>query len=288
MTVTDDVHSPSVAPPGWTPGGGGLYVPPGASVAVGEVAPSRAAVLEPADAAVRWRLRAARIDNLIVSAGYLVICGLERWNPALPTHLLLLSALGVAYHFAFEARDGRTPGKRRAGIRVVALDGRPAGLRAIAVRSALRAIDGLPLLYASGLVSMLRTGPARRQRIGDVAAGTKVIAVDGLAAARGTPGWFLSAATLLAVLASAFVAWAAVNARTAPLSETQRAEFIEGCSAGGPAAQCECVLTQLQADGYTTFDKLLGLVEQARIATAQGRPDLVPGALARARAACVS
>jgi uncharacterized RDD family membrane protein YckC len=280
MTVTDDATSPSVAPPGWTAAGGGLYVPPAEPAGVHGV--------EPADAAVRWRVRAARIDNLIVYAGYLAICLLERWNPALPVHLLLLMALGVVYHFAFEARDGQTPGKRRAGIRVVTLDGRPPGPRAIAVRSVLRAIDGLPLLYASGLVSMLRTGPARRQRIGDVAAGTKVIAVDGLAAARGTPGWFLPAATLIAVLASAFVAWAALNARTAPLNDRQRAEFIQGCATNASTAECECVLSQLQADGYTTLDSLETIVEESRIAADQGRPDLIPRALVRARAACAT
>ena len=82
---------------------------------------------------------------------------------------------------------------------VVSVHGGPAGPKGIALRSILRFIDALPFGYLSGLVSMVRTGPERRQRIGDVAGETRVIAVDGRAARRGTPGWLLPTATIVAL-----------------------------------------------------------------------------------------
>jgi uncharacterized RDD family membrane protein YckC len=157
----------------------------------------------PAEAAVRWRMRAATVDNLVVYGVYLLVCLILHWQVAALDHLVVLLVLGVAYHFALESRDGQTLGKRRYGIRVVSVNGDPAQPKAIAIRSALRAIDTLPFSYLSGLISMVRTGPARRQRIGDVVAATKVIAVDGRAATRGTAGWVLPAAMLVAFALSA-------------------------------------------------------------------------------------
>jgi hypothetical protein len=58
-------------------------------------------------------------------------------------------------------------------LRVVRADGRPAGMREIAVRTILRVVDGVGM-YIVGLITMLATGQ-RRQRIGDLAAGTIVV-----------------------------------------------------------------------------------------------------------------
>jgi uncharacterized RDD family membrane protein YckC len=178
----------SVAPPGWN-----APAVPAPPTAAGEAA----------DAAVRWRMRAARIDNAIVYGAYLAACALLDWRVLSVAHLFWLAVAGGVYRFALEARDGQTIGKRCYGIRVVAADGGPAGPRAIAIRSVLRIVDSLPVSYLAGLLSMARTGPARRQRIGDIAAGTIVVAVDGRAARDGTPGWMLSAATMAAVIVSA-------------------------------------------------------------------------------------
>ena len=108
---------------------------------------------------MRRRVRAARIDNLIVYGGYLALCLALHWRVATVAHLFWLGVAGVVYHFALETRNGQTIGKRRYGIRVVAADGGPAGPRAIAVRSVLRIVDSLPVCYVSGLLSMVRTGP---------------------------------------------------------------------------------------------------------------------------------
>jgi hypothetical protein len=77
------------------------------------------------------------------------------------------------YHFAMESGDGQTVGKKLMKLRVVLADGRPAGMREIAVRTVLRVIDGIGG-YIVGLIVMLATGQ-RRQRLGDLAAGTMII-----------------------------------------------------------------------------------------------------------------
>jgi hypothetical protein len=178
----------------------------------------------------------------------------------------------VAYHFALETRDGQTIGKRRYGIRVVAADGGPASAKAVAIRSVLRVIDSLPVCYVSGLISMVRTGPARRQRIGDIAAGTIVVAVDGRAASKGTPGWMLPAATLAAVVVSALSVIGIAEAGHRPIDSLQASEFVAGCqnSAAGPVIDCQCYLNQLEADGYDTLDALKGLMADEQSEEAAG------------------
>jgi uncharacterized RDD family membrane protein YckC len=93
--------------------------------------------------AVRWRIRAARVDNLIVYGGYVLVCLLMHWRAAGLAHLFWLAVAGVAYHFVLESGDGQTSGKRRYGIRVLDAGGGPASPRAIAIRSLLRMVDCL-------------------------------------------------------------------------------------------------------------------------------------------------
>jgi uncharacterized RDD family membrane protein YckC len=225
-----------------------------------------------ADAAVRWRIRAARVDNLIVYGAYLLVCLLLHWRVAAVTHLFWLAVAGVAYHFGFEARNGQTIGKRRYGIRVVAADGGPASPRAVAIRSVVRIVDALPVCYVSGLISMVRTGPARRQRIGDIAAGTMVVAVDGRAAAQGTPRWMLPTATLGAVVVSAMSVVGIAAAGRQPINSLQASQFIGQCqnSPAGAFTDCRCFLNRLEADGYDTPDALNNLMASAQSEEAAG------------------
>lgn len=87
------------------------------------------------------------------------------------TFVFLLIAGG--YYFGCESTTGQTVGKRLLGIRVKSEDGTPATTRGVAIRTALRIIDALPLLYLVGFVAMMATG-ARRQRLGDLAGRTFV------------------------------------------------------------------------------------------------------------------
>jgi uncharacterized RDD family membrane protein YckC len=268
-----------VAPPGWIPPP--EFAPPPAPA-------SPTIHSEAADMAVRWRIRAARVDNLIVYGGYLLVCLLMHWRVAGVSHLFWLAVAGIVYHFVLEARDGQTIGKRRYGIRVVAADGGPASARAIAIRSVVRIFDSLPVCYVSGLISMVRTGPARRQRIGDIAAGTTVVAVDGRAAREGTPRWLLPVATIAAVLVSALTVVGITEAGHQPLNSVQTAEFISSCqnSPGGGVIDCQCLLGRLEADGYNTLDSLKKLESDGEAEAASGTVGPASVAVRNAALAC--
>lgn len=78
------------------------------------------------------------------------------------------------YHPVLEwMMRGRTPGKRRAGARIVTLEGATPGTRALLMRNLFRLIDSLPLAYLVGLACCILT--AQRVRIGDLAAGTVLV-----------------------------------------------------------------------------------------------------------------
>lgn len=108
--------------------------------------------------------------------------------------IALLFLLMFAYFAVFEIWwNGQTPGKRRAGIRVIKDSGRPLTVAETIGRNLLRVVDQLPVFYAVGvLIAFLNS---RNKRLGDFIAGSIVI--------RETP------------LADLKPAWQ--NARTAPL-----------------------------------------------------------------------
>jgi uncharacterized RDD family membrane protein YckC len=99
--------------------------------------------------------------------------------------LLLLVALAVIGQLVVEwgyfvfwelVANGRSPGKRLVGLRVVRDDGFPIGVRDSLVRNLLRAVDLLPWYYAVGLIAMLVSSQGKR--LGDLAAGTLVVRLD--------------------------------------------------------------------------------------------------------------
>jgi uncharacterized RDD family membrane protein YckC len=96
----------------------------------------------------------------------------------------LVLAWALFYYFALESGNGQTLGKRIMGLRVLAVDGRPADMGEIGVRTVLRIIDGIGL-YLVGLITMIATGQ-RRQRLGDLAGKTIVTSADWRPAAAGT------------------------------------------------------------------------------------------------------
>ena len=82
-------------------------------------------------------------------------------------------AAGWGWDVAWEvAWRGQTPGKRALGLRVLRLDGAPVGLPESLVRNALRVVE-LPLGYAPAVLAVALS--ARRQRLGDLVAGTLVV-----------------------------------------------------------------------------------------------------------------
>lgn len=95
---------------------------------------------------------------------------------ALLIGLLLLAtfAFFLGYDIYYEGcRNGQTPGKRMAGIRVVREGGGPIDIRAAFIRNLVGVADFLPSFYVLGGFTMLLN--RRAQRLGDMAAGTLVI-----------------------------------------------------------------------------------------------------------------
>ena len=94
-------------------------------------------------------------------------------------YLLVAIPAGIIYflyHLILEPlMQGRTPGKRMAGLRLLTPEGRVPGARALIVRNVFRLIDSMPVFYVVGLLFVMFN--KRHQRLGDLAAGT-VLAVE--------------------------------------------------------------------------------------------------------------
>lgn len=88
--------------------------------------------------------------------------------------LVLAFLIWFGYDVLFEVlANGRTPGKRLCGLRVVRSGGQPIGFVASAVRNLMRFVDGPLTLYLGGIVSVVVS--KRNQRLGDMAADTLVV-----------------------------------------------------------------------------------------------------------------
>src|SRR6202158_962644 len=105
-------------------------------------------------------------------------------TPRLISMVAVIPAAGIylLYHPVLEVlMRGRTPGKRRAGLRIVTRNGATPSPGALLIRNAFRLVDSLPLFYVVGLISCFIT--EQRVRIGDLVAGTLLV-LDSDAAAK--------------------------------------------------------------------------------------------------------
>lgn len=137
---------------------------------------------------LRRRLAAGLVDAVLMIAGLALVVGIWGnnsadlgngrltlglslgWQPLLPYCLTTL----VCY-VLFEGARSVTPGKLALGLRVVKYDGSPCGWVAALRRNILRPVDALPFAVPY-LVGLAAAGlSARRQRLGDVFAGTLVV-----------------------------------------------------------------------------------------------------------------
>jgi uncharacterized membrane protein SpoIIM required for sporulation/uncharacterized RDD family membrane protein YckC len=114
---------------------------------------------------------------LLVSAAATVAGVLPRMSATLALSVLALASFAIiwGYFLLFEGlRGGRTPGKRRVGIRVVMDTGHPISFQAAAIRNLVRLVDlqpgGAPLL---GLFFVFFH--RQNKRLGDIVAGTIVV-----------------------------------------------------------------------------------------------------------------
>lgn len=125
-------------------------------------------------ASVRSRVLAYLVDLVLVGGAILAAAWTGR-SPVRGPMAAVRRAVAAAtlYHVVFEGFTGRTAGKVVAGIAVVREDGSPCTLRAATVRTLGRFLDWLPVGYLLGFLSVAVTD--RRQRVGDLLAGTVVV-----------------------------------------------------------------------------------------------------------------
>lgn len=126
---------------------------------------------------VDWHLRLLGALIWILAA---VLVLHPRWPiPHRDLRIALLPAgcLYLLYHPLLEwLGGGVTPGKRVAGLRLVAGDGKVPSVAAILIRNLLRVVDSLPVGYLVGLASCALR--ADRARLGDLVAGTRLVAAQ--------------------------------------------------------------------------------------------------------------
>lgn len=90
------------------------------------------------------------------------------------TTQIIWFVLWIAYFTYFEATTGQSFGKQAMRIRVVdAKSGAAINAGRAIVRNILRIIDWLPVIYIIGLILIAAT--SRKQRLGDIVAGTIVV-----------------------------------------------------------------------------------------------------------------
>lgn len=119
------------------------------------------------------------IDMLVRLILYLVLSSVFSILGKFGWGLMLVAMFLIEWFYPvlFEIfRHGATPGKKAMGLRVVNDDGTPVGWSASMIRNLLRYVDFLPLFYGFGLISMLLHPDFKR--LGDIAAGTRVVYQD--------------------------------------------------------------------------------------------------------------
>jgi uncharacterized RDD family membrane protein YckC len=88
--------------------------------------------------------------------------------------LVLAPLIYFLYHPVLEVlMRGRTPGKNKAGARIVTVDGATPTIGPLLMRNLFRLIDCMPGLYVVGLACCLFT--EKRVRLGDLVAGTVLV-----------------------------------------------------------------------------------------------------------------
>lgn len=121
---------------------------------------------------------AATIIDLLIRIGYMLGMGLllSQMQGFLSGTVIGLIILlpPLCYDLVCEIfMNGQSFGKRQVDIRVVKLDGTQPTISSYLLRWMLEIVDGIPLLYVGGFMTMLING--KGQRLGDLAAGTTVI-----------------------------------------------------------------------------------------------------------------
>lgn len=129
---------------------------------------------------IDWHIRVLLMLVWLV-VGIFAAGGLAAINsaPAIPRSYVLwailpATAVYLLYHPVLEVlMQGRTPGKRIAGVRIVTEQGHIPGTLPLLIRNVLRLLDSLPTCYVIGLITTMVTRDS--VRLGDLAAGTLLV-----------------------------------------------------------------------------------------------------------------
>ena len=132
-------------------------------------------VAGPASRLVAWLLDMLFLTSITALLGIVVGMAASWWGDyALAIYGVLSLVLFLGYWIFFELRwQGRTPGKRLLGLRVVGECGLPLATTQVLLRNLLRPVDFMP--GAAGLAALFCAGQLHHRRIGDLVAGTLVI-----------------------------------------------------------------------------------------------------------------
>jgi uncharacterized RDD family membrane protein YckC len=145
-------------------------------------------------APVGRRLTAAAVDLTVVPLAVVTVAeaawrtgilgllgvsadGWRTWSWSFPAVAWTVAAAALAYHAAFVARWGATPGKRLCGLRVEARDGGPVGAARALGRGTCAAALYLPWFAAPllAVAGALSVAAGSRRSPADRAAGTRVV-----------------------------------------------------------------------------------------------------------------
>ncbi|MBW3565655.1 MAG: RDD family protein [Acidobacteria bacterium] len=123
------------------------------------------------------RFFALFVDSLLVFAlpvtVFVLLVPLIGGGLAFAVRVTIAFLLSWGYYVWFETRDGQTPGKRMAGIRVIDDRGLPITFQQAMIRNVVRVLDLAPILYGVGITSALID--RKNRRLGDIAARTLVV-----------------------------------------------------------------------------------------------------------------
>jgi uncharacterized RDD family membrane protein YckC len=120
------------------------------------------------------RLFAFIIDNLFATIlGFLAMAVVRPQNSVAGG--VIVCVLYLLYFFASEAAWCRTPGKLFTGLKVQMADGRHCSAKAAAIRMLARIIEANPLLFGGIPAGITILSTKRKQRLGDLLAGTLVV-----------------------------------------------------------------------------------------------------------------
>jgi uncharacterized RDD family membrane protein YckC len=124
--------------------------------------------------ASKARFIALFTDNLLATALTFAL-GIPLPENWVAMKVVVLVAGYLGYFIVFEALWSRTPGKYFQGLIVRKLDGRKSDWVSAVVRSVLRIVEVNPVLLGGIPAGLIVISSERKQRLGDMLAGTVVV-----------------------------------------------------------------------------------------------------------------